>query len=483
MGARAGIAAGLAVLALAAGPAAARQVVLVGNLADGTVTVVDADGFRVLGRIDVIPDGDTPQDPVQAAAYPALVGAKGVNYVQGLAVSPDGQTLYVSRGFLGDVAAFSIADGAMLWRAQTSSLRADHIALSPDGRRLFVSALTSNEVQVLDTRSHAFVGAFATGDWPHVLEFSPDERLLYNGSLGNQLLPAGADGRKQLTVVDPATLKVVRTYPFAAGVRPFAFSPEGATAYVQLSYLNGFAVVDLASGRVVRTVDLPVMGPAVGMKPSDYPNQAAHHGIALSGDGGLICDAGTVSNYVALVTRPALELAAIIPVGEQPAEAETSTDGRYCLVTNRGPGPHADTLSVISYAQRREVARIAVGNRPQEETEADVPDSVLQRAGLLGPSPALTGASVARRRTGRPVLRFTLSRAATVAITVQRLERGRALRRGRLVVAGRAGLNAVRVPARLGGRAVGPGRYRARLRARTADRLASEVAVLVFTVT
>src|SRR5205807_799880 len=100
----------VAFAALAAAPAAARPVIFVGNVADGTVTLLDADGFRVMGRLNVIPDGNTPQDPLQAAAYPALVGAKGVNYVQGIAVSPDGRTLYVSRGFLGDVAAFSIAD-------------------------------------------------------------------------------------------------------------------------------------------------------------------------------------------------------------------------------------------------------------------------------------------------------------------------------------------------------------------------------------
>jgi len=369
--------------------AVARPVLFVGNLDDGTVTLVDMTALRVLGRINVIPDGSTPQDPAQAAAYPALVRAKGTNYVQGVALSPDGQTLYVSRGFLGDVAAFRLAGGQMLWRLQTSSLRADHLALSPDGRRLFVSALTSNTVQVIDTTTHAFVGSFPTGDWPHVIELSPDGSLVYNGSLGNQLAPSGADGHKQLTVADARTLEVVRTYPFEVGVRPFVFTADGRTAYVQLSYLNGFVELDLASGRVTRTVALPVMGPAVGEAPSSYPNQAAHHGIALSADGRLVCDAATVSDYVALVSRPDLRPVAIIPVGSQPAEARTSSDGRYCLVSNRGPGPAANFISVISYAQRREVLRLPTGSRPQEEQEAAVPDRVLGAAGFtLAPPPA-----------------------------------------------------------------------------------------------
>jgi DNA-binding beta-propeller fold protein YncE len=373
-------AAGLA-LVLAAPPASARPVLFVGNLEAGTVSLVDAHSLRVLGELNVIPDGNTPRDPAQAAAYPALVKAKGVDYVQGLALSPSGRTLYVSRGYLGDVAAFDVASHRELWRLQVTSQRADHVALSADGGRLFVSALTTNQVQAIDTLTHSFVGSFATGDWPHVLEFSPGGRYIYNGSLGNQLLPQGAPNKMQLTVADARTLKVVRTLPFSAGVRPFVFSHDGRLLYVQFSYFNGFRVIDPVTGQILHTVNLPLRGPGAHMKPSDYPNQAAHHGIDISGDGKTICDAATISNYVALVARRSLKTEAIIPVGDQPAEAETSLDGRYCFVANRGPG--SNSVSVISYAKRREVKRIRVGKHPQEETEGFVAESVLRAGGFL----------------------------------------------------------------------------------------------------
>ncbi|MDX6641400.1 MAG: hypothetical protein QOF12_2411 [Solirubrobacteraceae bacterium] len=378
-------------LALAV-PAAARSIVFVGNLEAGTVTVVDATKLHVLGTIDVIPDGSTPRDPAQAAVYPGLVAAKGINYVQGLAVSPNGRTLYVSRGYLGDVTAFDIATRRQLWRVQTASLRADHIALSRDGRRLFVSALTANEVQVIDTRTHQVVGSFPTGDWPHVLELTPDGRSIVNGSLGNQLLPSAAPTTRTLTFADPTTLAVQRTFSFAAGVRPFMFSPDGRRIYVQLSFLNGFAVVDATTGRTIRTVALPVAGPAVGEAPSSYPNQAAHHGIALSGDGRTICDAGTVSNYVALVARGSLKTRAIIKVGDQPADAETSLDGKLCFVTDRGPASNA--LSVISFARRREIRRLRMGKHPQEEAVANVPEAALRSAHLIKQRQAPASAGV-----------------------------------------------------------------------------------------
>jgi hypothetical protein len=169
---------------------------------------------------------------------------------------------------------------------------------------------------------------------------------------------------------------------FGAGVRPFAFSRDGSRVYVQFSFYNGFKVVDPASGRIVRAVPLPVRGPAVGEAPSRYPNQAAHHGIDVSGDGSSICDAATVSNYVALVARRSLRTLAILPVGAQPADALTSFGGGYCLVTSRGPGAGANTVSVISYRRRRIVRRIAAGDGAQELAAGTIPDSVLARAAL-----------------------------------------------------------------------------------------------------
>src|SRR5918911_3326949 len=86
------VAAAAGLLTIDPGAALARSVALVGNLRDGTVSVVDTQALRVLGRFNVVPDGKTPRDPAQAAIYPLLVKLRGVNYVQGLALSPNGHT-------------------------------------------------------------------------------------------------------------------------------------------------------------------------------------------------------------------------------------------------------------------------------------------------------------------------------------------------------------------------------------------------------
>jgi DNA-binding beta-propeller fold protein YncE len=355
---------------------------------DGTVDLIDARTFRRLGRpLNVIPDGTTPRDPQQAAVYPLILARQGeVNYAQEVAFSPDGKTLYVSRGYLGDVAAFSVATHRLLWRLEVPGLRADHLALSRDGRRLFVSALPGTKVYAINTHTHRYSGSYEAGTFPHVLEFSPDGHLIYSGSLGDQLAPYGQDhGSHQITVANARTLKVVRTYRFAAGVRPFAFAPANRLV-VQLSYFSGFEVLNLATGRT-RKVKLPLLGPGKSLAPQDYPNAAADHGIAVAGN--TVCAAGTISNYVATVSLGG-RVRRIVPVGQAPAEALTSSNGEFCLVISRGPTgmhvPHVtngDDVSVISYRTGKLVRQIRVGRHPQAETLASIPDATLRAGGFL----------------------------------------------------------------------------------------------------
>ena len=377
----------------AQGAVTSRPVLAVGNSYGGTVDLFDGRTLRRLGKpLNIVPDGTTPRDPGQAAIYPTLIAnRKEVNYAQEIRFSPDAKTLYVSRGYLGDVAAFSVRTRKLLWRLQVPSVRADHIAVSRDGRRLFVTALPGTKVWAIDTRTHRFAGSYEAGDFPHVLELSADGRRIYSGSLGNQLAAYGQDdGVHQLTVADPATLRVLRTYRFGAGVRPFDFTADGRRVVLQLSYFNGFEVLDLASGKVVRTVALPLRGPGVGLAPQDYPNAAAHHGIAVSGD--TVCDAATISDYVALVSATTGRTRSIVPVGQAPGEALASLDGRFCFVTNRGPSGlnrpavkdgTGDSVSVIDLATGREARRLKVGKHPQSETTATIPDAVLRAGGFI----------------------------------------------------------------------------------------------------
>ncbi|OKK06990.1 hypothetical protein AMK26_11460 [Streptomyces sp. CB03234] len=366
----------------AAEPEALRDVVVVGNSADGTVSFLDSRTYQNLGSLDVIPDLDeilAGMNPIRRAAYEVVKQqAGGDKFVDDAHLSPDGRTLYVSRGNLGDAAAYDIASGRQLWRTHLDGLKADHAALSPDGSTFVVSAITAGKSQTLDTATGRITGEFPTGTYPHENMYSADGDRIYNMSIGITSLPKALNalkGTKQVTVADAKSLKVLRKYAFDKGVRPAVITPDEKTMYAQLSYLNGFIEYDLVAGRTVRTVEMPFSAAGAALKPDDYPQNSAHHGMAMNGAGDKLCMAGTIDDYTAVVSRPALTTDGFVhyETGALPYWSLTAPGGHHCFVTlsNR------DEVSVVDYRTAKEVARVKVGDFPQRERAGKVAEAAL----------------------------------------------------------------------------------------------------------
>src|SRR5512138_3198274 len=113
-----------------AGAAEMRDVMAVGNGQGGTVSFIDTATYRNLGSLNVVPDLQERLDGmnlVERVGYEAVNAAQGYRkLVDDMAVSPDGRTIYISRGALSDAVAFDIASKKMLWRRKTEGFKADH---------------------------------------------------------------------------------------------------------------------------------------------------------------------------------------------------------------------------------------------------------------------------------------------------------------------------------------------------------------------
>jgi DNA-binding beta-propeller fold protein YncE len=355
---------------LAKGTEGARQVVLVANAEGGTVSLVDPRRLKVLRTIDILPDGPEPgitDNPTQALLGQKIVeAAGGDNFAQDVDVSPNGRTLYVSRGHRGDAAAFNIRTGRLRWKVAIPGLRSDHMTISHNGRRLYVSALTEDEVEVVDTRLHLIVDRFDSGQWPHDNHLSPDGERIYNGSIGNIVAPeesrqaaAGGESPYQLTIADTKTLAPIRSYEFDRGVRPFVITHDETRMYAQLSEYHGVIEFDVDKGEITRQLKLPI---DEGVTEDDYDFEAPHHGLAITPDEKTLCEAGRASDYVALISTKRMRATAIIDVDDAPGWAAVNARGTRCFVANT----RADNLSVISFAKRKEIARLEVGDGPKQ---------------------------------------------------------------------------------------------------------------------
>ena len=248
-----------------------------------------------------------------------------------------------------------------------------------------VSATSSDVADVLDADTGAIVTSFPTGHFPHQNDYSADGRHLYNGSIGDVSKPFAQDaqkGARQVTLVDASTFKVLKVYPFMEGIRPSVITADEKTMVAQQSYLNGLIRFDLTTGTITQMLTEPKSDFALANYPTpdDFPHDSAHHGLALSGDGSRLCDAGTIDNTVSIVSTETLAVLSTSNTGLIPYWATTSHDGNFCFVSLSGD----NSVSVVRYATGQEVMRVPVGKFPQRNRAGRVPDTVLR---LLSAAP------------------------------------------------------------------------------------------------
>lgn len=364
------------------GSAATKNVIAVGNAAGGTVSFLDGSTLNNLGSFNATPDKFTRKaliflNPVTLVGWNVVKGQKGgERLVDDVATSPDGKTLYVSRGMLMDVAAFNLVTKKMLWRTDMNTFNSDHMAISPDGTKLVVSATTANQARVINAANGSIIKSLDTGDYPHENTFSADGKTLYNASIGTTALPYSLNalkGNKQLTLFDTTTWEQKGSHAFDWGIRPSALTADERYYYMQLSYQRGFVEYDLYDAQITRTATLPGTAAGDALFPDKLPSNSMHHGLAINGAETKLCNAGTIDNYVKIVARSNFAVSATVNNQQKPYWAQTSHDGNKCLVSNSD----GDFVSVISYDTGLEVKRVAVGDFPQRERPGKLDSSVV----------------------------------------------------------------------------------------------------------
>ncbi|MBG0830156.1 YncE family protein [Planomonospora sp. ID67723] len=381
-----------------AGPASAapalQEVMLVGNNWAGTADVITSAGdFARIGRINLVPDKNERlreiySNPIRLAFFLGIRETAGEGhdqYVDDMYTTSDGSAIVVSRPSFADVASIDTATGRLRWRFPVSGFRSDHMAVSPDGTRVAVSASTGNTVHVLDIGTGRQVGSFRTGDKPHENVFTDDGRYIWNMSIGevnNDFDAPSQDwlkGDRKITIADAATYRTVRTIDMrqrlnafgrkdlSDAVRPVAFTPDESRLYFQVSFFNGFLEYDVATDRILRVKTLP-KNPATSDDRTTYVNDSRHHGMSMSPDGAKLCIAGTMDGYATVVDRASLQEGPLVPAAK-PYWATVSGDGRACVISESA----ADQVTAIDFATGQKIVSVPVGDHPQRVRLAHLP--------------------------------------------------------------------------------------------------------------
>ena len=312
--------------------------VYVTNSKGDDVTVIDPATMKVVGSIKT---GANPH---------------------GVIASPDRRTLYISVEGTDELIAVDIATHEVKWRVKVGRAP-NEVSITQDGRKVFVPLRNDSAIDVVDTVAMKVIDRIKAPAWPHNTYVSANGRHLYLGTMIGS----------RITIYDTATHKQLNEIAPGDWVRPIALFRDESLAYVALSKLHGFAVVDLKEGKTVRRVEMPTLPPGTEIPPYD----TLTHGLALTPDERELYVTSMAGKAVYAFSVPELKQLAKIDVGRYPNWITINPDGRLVWVSNQLD----DTVSAIDTRSKKVVTTIPVGHEPKRLLAIDV------NTGINGRSP------------------------------------------------------------------------------------------------
>jgi YVTN family beta-propeller protein len=282
---------------------------------------------------------------------------EGIEVNHGVGAAPDGSRIYISEA----ESTLDVIDAKTLKVMKKIKLSAhpNNMAVAKDGKRVYVGiAEAPGGVDVIDTATLTRVKTIPTKGPIHNAYVTPDGKYVVAGSIAG----------KSVNVIDAKTETPAWTLDEDLGVRPmtFAANPDGSTKwiFVQMSGLNGFAVVDFATHKEVKRINNPPL--AAGKKEVPEGSDPSH-GMAVTSDGKTLVVCSRINNYLYSYSLPDLKLVGSAELTGKGAGWVTLTpDGKTAYVAN----PVTNDVSVVDVKSMKEIAKIPVGFVPKRNTTA-----------------------------------------------------------------------------------------------------------------
>ena len=282
--------------------------------------------------------------PIEVATNKSFASFGFFDSPRGIAVTPDGKTLYVTNyetnnGFSQDtVTPVDLATskrGVPIIVGFEPGAHPFGVAVTPDGKTVYV--VNSNEVHgsvtKIDVATNEPLAEIKVPGAPKEVAFTPDGKTAYvTVSATSTVMP-----------IDVATNKPGAEIKVGPAPRGIAVTPDGKTAYVTNAGSNTVTPIDVATNK-----------PGAEIKVGGGPNA-----VAVTPDGKtayVASGVGTVTPIDVATNKPGAE----IIVGGGPEAIAVTPDGKTVYVTPSG----GSTVKPIDVATNKPGAEIFVGGGP-----------------------------------------------------------------------------------------------------------------------
>lgn len=277
-----------------------------------------------------------------------------------LALSPDGRELYVACEASDTVIVVDVPTRGAVAEIETGGQPTD-VTFSPDGSRAYVTHRLDDSLAVIDTRTRTVLQTLPVGDEPHGVLTDTAGRLVY-------VLNTSADS---ISVIDAQTLEETKRLAASRSPWSLAITPDGAqiAATNTLSRFVAFRTPSLSEVTIIDTER------AVVDRRIEVPGANLMQGIAWhpSGEFALITlnrtknlvpmtrllQGWTITNGLGIVWRDGRVDQVLLDEPQRcfpdAADVAISPDGAYAFVTSSG----SDCVAVVDVKKLIKMLRAA----------------------------------------------------------------------------------------------------------------------------
>lgn len=281
--------------------------------------------------------------------------------VKGVVASAATGRLYVST--LQFVTCFDVLTDQIVWEKSYEG-GCDRMALSPDGKTMYLPSLEKDHWHVVDALSGDIIKRIDIQAGAHNTLYGPDGARAYLAGLKSPML----------RVADTTTHTITKEVgPFGSAIRPFTINGRQTLAFVNVNGLLGFEVGDLVNGKKLHRVEVEGFKPGIPKR-----HGCPSHGVGLTPDEKevWVCDAANQRMHIFDATVMPPKQVASIAVRDDPGWITFSIDGKFA---------YPSTGEVIDVATRKIVTTL------RDETGTIAESEKIVEIDFVGGKPVRTG--------------------------------------------------------------------------------------------